>query len=203
MLEYGNAVILGRQEFADAIRNLPGRVVQKIMDEWTFQQAQKVSLAARRSAPRDRNRNPNKPESSRLWKSIKASKVRRLGKFRNTVSRAIAYGASTRGAVTRSRARARLAKRNRLRQRRGKTAKVMGTRAAHFHLVVRGTVQRMQKTTGRRTGAMWGRTPNPQFWTRAVRQGTANAQGEVGAQLRDAYERGIDREMKRIQRKFK
>jgi hypothetical protein len=41
------------------------------------------------------------------------------------------------------------------------------------------------------------------FWQKATAQVTAIASGEVGAQLRDAYERGIQAELRRLGRKYK
>lgn len=208
MLEYGAGVILGKREFLEAIRGLPGRVVLKIMNEWTFRQAQNMAKLARRTAPRDRNRNPNKTPGERLWRSIKASRVRRLFRFPKMISRAIAYGATSGGRgrlgqIARKRAQMRLDRRNKLRVARGMAPQQIGKRARHFHLVVRGTVERVQKSTGRRTGSMWGRTANPRFWEKATLTATANARGEVGAQLRNAYQRGIDQEIKRLARKYK
>lgn len=206
MIQYGQpVVILGKTELLAALRNLPGRVVQKIMDAWTLKQAQALANVARRSAPRDRNPKRTKPETARLWRSIRASKVKRLKRFPNTVSRAIAYGASS---PTRRRITGGFSipiNNLRFRKRRGRRPPKFGPvspRARHFHLAVLGTAERRQRTTGRRTGRMWGSTPNPMFWQKATAVVTASAQGEVGAQLRDAYDRGIQLEINRLKRKY-
>jgi hypothetical protein len=44
--------------------------------------------------------------------------------------------------------------------------------------------------------------PTNSFFSRAAATVTANAQGEVGKQLRDAYQQGIDREIRRLTRKY-
>lgn len=207
MINYGqDVVILGKAELLAALRNLPGRVVKKIMDEWTVKQARAMANVARRSAPRDRNKERNKPETARLWRSIRATQVKKLKKFPNTVSRAIAYGASspTRRRITGGYSvpinNLRFKKRkNRRSPRLGPPA----PRARHFHLAILGTLERTQRTTGRRTGRMWGKTANPQFWQKATAAVTSAAQGEVGAQLRDAYDRGIQAEIRRLSRKYK
>jgi hypothetical protein len=178
-------------------------VVQKIMDVWTLKQAQALANVARRSAPRDRNPNRKKAESARLWRSIKASKVRRLKKFPHTVSRAIAYGAAPKGrSITVGSGGRTFRVRG---ARRGTRAPRMGPlapRARHFHLAVLGTKERVQRKTGRRTGKMWGATTNPRFWERASAVVLASANGEVGMQLRNAYDRGIQLEINRLKRKY-
>lgn len=203
MIDRFNGVILGKAEFLSAINNLPGRVVKKIMDEWTYKQAQNMARIARASAPRDQDRSKNKPITSRLWRSIRASRVRNLKRFGpSTVSRSIAYSAGRSRGAGRAAFNAKM--KRRLRNRRARAPKFgpSAPRARHFHLVVLGTKQRRTRT-GANRGSMWGQTPNPMFWQKATAQATAIASGEVGAQLRDAYERGIQAELRRLGRKYK
>jgi hypothetical protein len=49
---------------------------------------------------------------------------------------------------------------------------------------------------------MWGATANPQFWQRSSATVLSVAKGEVGAQLRVAYDRGIQLEINRLKRKY-
>jgi hypothetical protein len=49
---------------------------------------------------------------------------------------------------------------------------------------------------------MWGKTANPQFWEKAAREGLAMAQGEVGAQLRNAYDKALQRHLNLIMRQY-
>jgi hypothetical protein len=202
MASPGGAVILGRRELKQALDQLPAKVAKKVFDVWTIDRARAISRLARKYVPRDKRRPRVKPESARLWKSIKASPVRNLKKFKGTISRAIAYGATTRGARAYSRSAAKFRKRNERRARRGEASRVWGMRARHFHLVVRGTTDRVQTSTGRRTGRMWGKTANPQFWEKAAREGLAMAQGEVGAQLRNAYDKALQRHLNLIMRQY-
>lgn len=196
-------VILGRREFTEAMRNLPGRVVQKIMDAWTLKQAQNMAKIARAYAPRDKRKPRNKPESARLWRAIRASKVKKVKAFPNTVSRSIAYGASSNNrTINRPSFRKKLTSRFEKKSSRGAKFGPTAPRARHFHLAVLGTKPRIQYSTGRRTGSMWGATANPNFWTKAQNGALAVANGEVGAQLRDAYDRGIQAELKRLERKY-
>jgi hypothetical protein len=200
-LNTGSAVILGRREFVSAMKNLPGRVVKKIMDAWVFKQAQRTARIAKRLAPRDRRKPRRKPESARLWRAIRASRVRRVKSFPNTISRAIAYGAtSTRSSRLTRQSSGRTPGRAR-KSRKAAQMTVLAPRAAHFHLVVLGTRQRKTRA-GANRGMMWGRKQNPHFWEKATAQGTSYAQGEVGAQLRDAYDRGIQAEINRLNRKY-
>jgi hypothetical protein len=200
----GSATILGRREFIQALGNLPGRVAKKVMDEWTYRQALQLSRAARAAAPRDRRRPRKKPESLRLWRQIRASRVRNLKKFPGSVSRAIAYGAQSGGRVaTRlNAARAARAKKGSPRRRRGLPTVAL-PRGYHFNIVASTTANmRRQKTTGKSTGRMWTRTANTRFWQRVTERSLANAQGEVGARLRDSYDEAIQREINRLQRRY-
>lgn len=198
MISYGRAVILGRKELTDALRQLPARVVKTIMDDWVIRQARMVATIARRSAPRDRRSTRKKPESARLWRSIKASRVRNLKKFPGAISRAIAYSAGRNGARQSLVRQAARATKGNARRKRSPAHTVVAPRAKHFHLVVLGTKSRRQRTTGRSTGTM----PTNSFFSRAAATVTASAQGEVGKQLRDAYQQGIDREIRRLTRKY-
>lgn len=203
-LNYGPTLILGKRELQQALAGLPARVVKKIMDDWTLRQAKKVAEIARRNAPRDRNPKRNKPEGARLWRSIRATRVgaRGIKRFPGAVSRAIAYSASNRGARAKARGAARMQARARKKNAR-RTKKAVfgpvqpGSKAYHFHLVALGTAPRTQRSTGRYTGVM----PRNSFFSRSASQVVNSAQGEVGAGLRDAYERGIEREIKRLTRK--
>lgn len=199
MINYGRTVILGRRELTAALNNLPARVVKKIMDEWVIAQARQVAALARRSAPRDRRPSRRKPESARLWRSIKASKVRNLKRFPGAIARALATGGSRKDATAQAlrRGAARIAKGS-ARRSRAPVFTVAAPKARHFHLVILGTRPRKQKSTGRNTGRM----PTNSFFSRAAGQVMNSAGGEVGAQLRDAYDRGIQREIKRLARKY-
>jgi hypothetical protein len=193
------AVILGRAELVEALGNLPGRVVQKIMDDWTMRQGKLMAALARKSAPRDRNPRRNKPETARLWRVITSSKVRSPQRKFKMISRYIAYGAKSRASFVMG------ARNFRPRRRKNARAPQFGPpipRGRHFHLAVLGTTNRVQKRTGRRTGAMWGRTSNPLFWQKAQSRVLAVAGGEVGQQLRDSYDRAIEKEIKRLARKY-
>lgn len=173
--------VLGAAELKRALGELPGKVVHKIMTAWTLDMAKRVTKIARASAPRRRqaNRN-NRPRSQQLWRSIKASNVRKsLRNFGNgTIARAIGYGAADRF-------------------NKSKTG-----RPKHFHLAVNGSAERVQKTTGRRTGRMWGATPNPHFWRNAVNQVTSQALNDVNGQLRTTYDREIQRHVNSIVKRF-
>lgn len=208
MIGSQSAVILGRAELSEALRNLPGRVVQKIMDEWTLKQATRMARIAKMSAPRDRNPKRKKPPSARLWRAIKASKIRNPVRRFGMISRAIAYGAGERRS---QRARRRLfyvPPKKPWKPRPSRSTKPKpylnppSPRARHFHLVVLGTVMR-QTRSGASRGKMWGRTSDPQFWQKAKTVAMPLANGEVGQQLREAYQRGIDLEIKRLERKYR
>jgi hypothetical protein len=203
MISYTDrAVILGRRELEDALRNLPGRVVQKIMDIWTLTNARKVADAARRSAPRDRRKKRRKPETARLWRSIRASKVKNVKRFPNTISRAIAYGAGRNQSIARmtARALARAAKGNARRTGRATKFGPIAPRGRHLHWVTLGTKERVQRKTGRRTGAH-RKTSN--FFAKAAAGVLATAGGEVGTSLREAYDKGIQAEINRLSRKYR
>jgi hypothetical protein len=202
-LNYGRTTILGRRELAAALNDLPAKVVKKIMDVWVMRQAKAVADAAKRSAPRDRSPRRRKPESARLWRAIRASRVRNLKKFPGYMSRAIAFGAKAPNLrVQMARQAARQAKGN---SRRTKSAAhtVIAPRARHFHLVVLGTADegatnRKQRTTGRNTG----RTKPNNFFARAAAGIVNSAGGEVGSMLKDAYDKGIQSEIKRLARRY-
>jgi len=182
-----------------ALNNLPAKVVKKIMDEWVIRQARAVALLAARSAPRNRRRNRRAPESARLWRSIRASRVRNLRKFPGAISRAIAYGAGRNGAKVGLMRQAARAAKGSARRRKASVHTVVAPKARHFHLVVAGTRARRQKTTGRSTGIM----PTNSFFSRAAGQIANSAHGEVGKQLREAYDKGIQQEIKRLERKYR
>lgn len=199
MLENYGVVILGRRELAQALENLPSRVVKKIMDSWAIKQARELAKIARMSAPRDRSSKRRKPDSARLWRVIRASPVRRLKKFPGAISRAIAYGA-VRQRSNRASSFYRVPRGKTRRRGSGQYNFPLSPVARHFHLAVLGTAERVQKTTGRRTGKMWGKSPDPMFWQRASAIALRNASGEVGASLRDAYDREIQKEINRLVR---
>lgn len=188
--------ILGRAELAEALRNLPGRVVKKIMDRWVLTNAQAVASAARAAAPRNTRPNRRGPESSRLWKSIKASQVRNLRRFPEAVSRAIAYGTrSTRRYAARRAAAARKGN-----ARRGMRLPQFGPaapKAAHFHLVNLGTVRR---TTSQ--GANRGVMPANPFFARVGIPIMIRANNSVSGSLRAAYDRGIQQELRRLEKRY-
>jgi hypothetical protein len=126
-----------------------------------------------------------------------------LAKFKGSISRSIAYGAISTGRAS-SRVNAiinrKISRRN---ARGGKPRAATGPRGAHFNIVASTTAnERKQKSTGRRTGKMWTRTVNTRFWQRTTERALANAQGEVGASLRNAYDVAIQREINRLQRKY-
>lgn len=182
------------------MRRLPGNVVKKIMDEWTLKQARNMSRSARKSAPRDQNR--NKPATSRLWRSIRASRVRNIKKFGPTmVSRSITYSAGRGGARSQAAFRAKMQRRSRNKRARKEKFGPTAPRARHFHLVVLGTKVRKTRT-GANRGSMWGRTPNPMWWQKETAAALRIAEGEVGGQLKTAYERGIELELRRLKRKY-
>lgn len=115
-----------------------------------------------------------------MWRSIKASNVRRgLRNFGGgTIARAIGYGAADR-------------------YNKSKTG-----RPRHFHLTVNGSVERIQKTTGRRTGKMWGKTQNPHFWRNAVQQVTSRAKADVTGSLSRVYDRELQRHVNSIVKRY-
>jgi hypothetical protein len=201
VIGYGAAVILGRRELTEALNNLPARVVKRIMDEWVIRQAREVAAIARRTAPRDRNPNRRKPDSARLWRSIKASRVKNLKRFPGAISRAVTTGGSRKDRVQQTLLRqAARARKGNARRARSPVQTVLAPRARHFHWNILGTTMRVQRTTGRSTGAHRKTSP---FFSNAIARVTASAGGEVGAQLRDAYERGIQQEIKRLERKYR
>lgn len=200
----GSATILGRRELIQALGNLPGRVVKKVMDEWTYRQASNLARAARASAPRDKTKPRKKPESLRLRRQIRATRVKNLSKFKGSVSRSITYGAQSGGRVAArlNAARAARAKKRSSRRKKG-VPTVALPRGYHFNIVASTTANmRRQRTTGKSTGRMWTNTANTRFWQRATERALANAQGEVGARLRDAYDAAIEREINRLQKKY-
>lgn len=175
--------IPGLDDLKRAIDGLPARVVLQIMNRWTLEQARELARIGRATAPRDKNpakrRRAGKPQSARLWRAIRASRVTKgLKKFpRETVSRSIAYGAADRFRTAKS------------------------PRARHFHLIVKGltkTPVRYQHTTGRRTG---GLTINP-FWDNAAKLVLSRAQADVAGGLKRAYDYAIEREIKRIVKRY-
>lgn len=195
-------VVLGAREFLDAIKVLPARVAQKVMDEWTLSKAKEMAKLARSTAPRGKKHRG--PESARLYRSIVASRVKNIKKFPGSVSRSIAYSAKPRGTT---RTIERINRAIALRAARGYTGRKrvtpitkadMPQKARHFHLYVRGTRDRVRKSGGR-TGVMPAR---PAFWDAAARTVLAHAAGEVGSQLRNAYITALDREMKRITKRY-
>lgn len=206
MIDYGRVVILGRRELVAALNNLPARVVRRIMDDWTLTQARKVRDLARRSAPRDKNPKRNKPQSARLWRSIVASRVKSLRKFPGAISRSIAYSKSSKSRritgsfkhfsnITRQSQKIR---KNSRRTKASTSYNIPQPTARHFHLVVLGTVKRKTKS-GANRGAM---TPD-NFFSQAAGRVLNSAQGEVGASLRDAYQRGVDAEVRRMVRTYR
>jgi len=199
-----HATILGRREFIQALGNLPGRVAKKVMDEWTYRQAQNMARAARASAPRDQRSPRKKPESLRLWRQIRASRVRNLKKFKGSVSRSIAYGAVSGGRVaTRmNAARMKRASRGASRRKGLRAATVALPRGYHFNIVASTTANRRRTKKGYNRGTMWTHTANTKFWQRISAQALRNAQGEIGASLRNAYDDAIQREINRLTKRF-
>lgn len=170
--------VQGLSELKAAINALPGRVVLKIMNDWTLRQAKEVAKLARMGAPRrSQAERGNRTRQSQLWRTIKASAVRRgLKKFpKDTISRSIAYGAKP--------------------KRGGRTD---GTPTNLFAWNVNGTVPRTQYSTGRYTGVM----PSNAFWKRAVDQVTSRAMSDVSGTLRQSYDRAIQQEVNRIVRRY-
>lgn len=173
--------ILGMTDLQELLRNMPGKITPKVMNDWTLRFARRLVAVARPLAPRRtqaQRARANRVRQSQLWRTIKASAVRRgLSKFpKSTVSRAIAYGAKPKG--TRGR--------------------VDGTPTNLFSWNVRGTKPRTQRTTGRYTGIM----PSNGFWLRATNQVIAEAQADVNSTLRASYDRVIQAEVKRIVRRY-
>lgn len=197
----GSAVILGKREFLEALGNLPGRVAKKVMDEWTFRQASLLAKAARAAAPRDRRKPRRKAESLRLWRQIRASRVRNLSKFKGSVSRSIVYGAQTRGRAA-ARVAAIVKKRIASAARRGKSPRIAKTGGYHFNIVASTTANQRRTKAGHNRGRMWTNTANTKFWQRVTATSLANAQGEVGASLRDAYDAAIQREINRLKKRY-
>lgn len=173
--------VLGAQELKEALGSLPGKVVLKIMAAWTLDQAKQVTKMARASAPRRRQaQRGGRPRSQQMWRSIKASQVRK--NLRNfgpgVIARSIGYGAADRF-------------------NKSKTG-----RPRHFHLTVNGSAPRTQKTTGRFTGSMWGKTPNPHFWRNAVNQVTGRALADVQGRLRQVYDRELQKHVNSIVKRY-
>lgn len=200
-----NGVILGADALKQMLRELPGRVAKRVFDNWSYAQAQRMRDMAKASAPRNRRPNRKAPESARLWRSIKASRVRRLKK--GVVSRSIVYSAAprNRAAVVKAvnRAVARRVARGYTGRRRTTpvTASDLAPRARHFHLVLRGNPKTRPRRhrSGKSTGNM---TVNTVWWESAARISLAMAQGEVGAQLRNAYISQMDKEMRRMTKRY-
>jgi hypothetical protein len=170
--------VTGASELRDKLGQLPGKVVRKIMVAWTIDQARMVSKIARASAPRRPGAaRGNTPRSAQLWRSIRASAINKgLKKFGpETIARSITYGAADRWNKSKT-----------------------GPRARHFHLSVNGTVDRVQKTTGRRTGRMWGVTSNPHYWRNAVDQVTKRALSDVNTRLKFVYDRELQKHIRSI-----
>jgi hypothetical protein len=188
--------IEGLAELSRALDGLPGKVVKKIMDRWVLTQAQRVAAAAKAAAPRNRRRNRNAPESARLWRVIKASRVRRLGKFPGAISRALAFGSkATRGyAIRRQRA---ASKRNARRVARPVRFGPPTPRGGHFHLVNLGTRRRQT-----RSGANRGVMPANPFFARVGNPIKERARSEIGTTLRAAYDLEIQRELNRLVRRY-
>jgi hypothetical protein len=187
--------LLGQRELADALRQLPGRVVKKIMDRWVLVNARAAAAAGRAAAPRDTRPNRNKPESARLWKVIKAAPVRRLSGFQQ-ISRAIAFGAKSTSRYAARRAGAAL-KGNARRISRGVQFGPRAPRGGHFHLVNLGTRRRQT-----RSGANRGVMPANPFFSRVTRPIMARAQAEIAGPLRAAYDREIQAEINRLGRRY-
>lgn len=173
--------ILGMTDLQDLLRNMPGKITPKVMNDWTLRFARRLVAVARPLAPRRtqaQRARANRVRSSQLWRTIKASAVRRgLRRFpKSVVSRAIAYGA-------------------RPKKNAGRTD---GTPTNLFSWNVRGTVPRTQRTTGRYTGVM----PSNSFWIRATNQVTTEARTDVNTSLRASYDRAIQAEVRRIVRRY-
>jgi hypothetical protein len=49
---------------------------------------------------------------------------------------------------------------------------------------------------------MWTHTANTKFWQRVSAQALRNAQGEIGASLRNAYDDAIQREINRLTKRY-
>lgn len=199
-------VILGADAFLNMIRELPQRVAVRVFDRWAMVQARQMRDIARRTAPRNQNPKRKAPDSARLWRSIAASKVRRLRK--GVVSRAIVYSVKPAGVKGK-----RVAAINRVIARRVArgykgarrtlpiTSASLTPRARHFHLVLRGNphTRPRRHRSGKSTGNM---TTNTVWWNLAARISMALAGGEVGSKLRDAYINQMDAEMKRMTKRY-
>lgn len=193
--------VIGMEELLAKIRALPGSVVKKVADRWTLDQAQAVARQGRKDAPRDKRTPRRRPETARLWRSIRAKAVRKgLKKFPHSVSRAIAFGASVRDEAGKRYTARRLAAAAKGNRRRTK-APVFGPpapRAKHFAIVNVGTGPRVQKTTGRRTGSM----PANAFFSRSINKTVSAAESDVNRGLADAYSKAVDAHFARMTKRM-
>jgi hypothetical protein len=190
----GNAVIENRTALAEVLRDLPDRVVKKIMDRWVLKNAQLAAAAGRAAAPRDRSPYRRKPESARLWKIIKSSRVRRP-RNKMDVSRAIAFGARSTYRYSATR-RAAALKGNARRKTRGVTFGPSAPRAMHFAIINSGAGRRQT-----RAGHNRGVGPANPFFGRAVRPIMAAAASEAMGPIRVAYDQAIQAELRRLARR--
>lgn len=173
--------LLGKEEFMRALRNLPQRVVLNIMADWTRAQAKDAKQAAIIAAPRDKKTPRQKAESARLWRSLKASAVRQAAARRQgQFARAITYSAADRGrriSVT--------------------SQNVPVPKARHFHLTILGTGPRYTKK-----GAYRGIMPKSNWFSVVATTTIARSTADVNRGLRISYERGIQREINRLRKRF-
>jgi hypothetical protein len=176
--------ILGLEGLKSFINDLPGKVVLKIMNAWTLDQARQLRQLGRAGAPvnhyrrRRRRRGHTIAQRISLKRAIKASRVTKgLRKFgKETVSRSLSYGAGKRGT----------------------RATNQNIYAKHFMWNVQGTKERVQKSTGRRTGVM----PVNPWWSNAVKAVVARAQADVYGGLKRAYDQEMQREVNRVVRRY-